>query len=162
MAVKLPFFISRSGRYEPIASVRFVVLFNIATLGFQSVSGIGTQRSVDYVSEGGRNDYPILIPKPQSEPHRLTFKRGYQMRKLSLTGLLSGYTGSQAIEAKGVLGTILVLDEGQEIKAIYSFISQGVVEWEVSDLDASRSAPLIETFTITHNGLKNIPVPSLF
>ena len=159
--MKLPFFISRSGHYEPIAALRFVVLFNTATLGFQSVSGIGTQRSVDYVSEGGRNDYPILIPKPQSEPPRLTFKRGYQMRKLSITGLLSGYTGSQAIEAKGALGTILVLDEGQEIKAIYSFISQGVVEWEVSDLDASRSAPLIETFTVTHNGLKNIPVPSL-
>lgn len=54
-----------------------------------------------------------------------------------------------------------MLDEGQEVKAIYSFISQGVMEWEVSDLDAGRSAPLIETFTITHNGLKNIPIPSL-
>jgi len=142
--------------------VRFVVLFNVTTLGFQSVSGIGTRRSVDFVSEGGRNDYPILLPKPQSEPHRLTFRRGYQMRRLNAAGLLKGIcSGSQAIEAKGALGTILVLDEGQELKAIYSFISQGVVEWEVSDLDAGRSAPLIETFTITHKGLKNIPVPSL-
>lgn len=161
--MKLPFFISRSGHYDPIVAVRFVVLFNVTTLGFQSVSGIGTQRSVDFVSEGGRNDYPILLPKPQSEPHKLVFKRGYQMRKVGLTGLLTGnYSGSQAIEAKGALGTILVLDEGQEIKAIYSFISQGVMEWELSDLDAGRSAPLIETFTITHNGLKNIPIPSLF
>lgn len=159
--MKVPFFIARSGHYDPIVAVRFIVLFNTTTLGFQSVSGIGTQRSVGYVSEGGRNDYPILVPKPQSEPHRLTFKRGYQMRKLSITGLLSGYIGSQAIEAKGALGTILVLDESQSIKAIYSFISQGVVEWEVSDLDAGRSTPLIETFTITHRGLKNIPVPSL-
>ena len=54
-----------------------------------------------------------------------------------------------------------MLDESQDIKAIYSFISQGVIEWELSDLDAARSTPLIETFTITHNGLKNIPVPSL-
>ena len=84
------------------------------------------------------------------------------MRKLSLTGLLAGYTGSQAIEAKKALGTILVLDEEQDIKAIYSFVSQGVLEWELSDLNAMRSEPLIETFTITHNGLKNIPVPSLF
>ena len=104
------FFISRSSHYEPIVSVRFIVLFNAVTLGFQSVSGIGTQRSVDFVSEGGRNDYPILIPKPQSEPYRLTFKRGYQMRKMSLLGLLAGYTGSQAIEAQGALGLILVLD----------------------------------------------------
>jgi len=160
--VKLPFFISRNGRCSPIPAVRFVVLFNVAALGFQSVSGIGTQRPADFVSEGGRNDYPILLPRPQSEPHRLTFKRGYQMRKLNAIGLLKGnYSGSQAIEAKGALGTILVLDEGQELKAVYSFISQGVAEWELSDLDAGRSAPLIETFTITHNGLKNIPVPSL-
>ncbi len=158
----VPFFIKRSSSCDPIVAVRFIVLFNTSTLGFQSVSGIGTQRSVEYVSEGGRNDYPILIPKPQSEAHRLTFKRGYQMRKASLMGLLSGYTGSQAIEANGALGLILVLDESQSIKAIYSFISQGVVEWEVSDLDATRSTPLIETFTITHKGLKNIPIPSLF
>ena len=157
----VPFFITRSSHYDPIVAVRFIVLFNAVTLGFQSVSGIGTQRSVDFISEGGRNDYPILIPKPQSEPHRLTFKRGYQMRKLSITGLLAGYTGAQAIEAQGALGLILVLDKGESIKAIYSFISQGVVEWELSDLDATRSTPLIETFTITHKGLKNIPVPSL-
>ncbi len=159
--MKLPFFVSRSSHYDPIVGVRFIVMFNVTTLGFQSVSGISSQRSVGFVSEGGRNDYPILLPKPQSEPHRLTFKRGYQMRRLSITGLLSGYIGSQAIEAKKALGTILVLDESQDIKAIYSFVSQGVIEWELSDLDASRSAPLIETFTITHNGLKNIPVPSL-
>lgn len=158
----VPFFVTRSGHYDPIVAVRFIVMFNAVTLGFQSVSGIGSQRSVSYVSEGGRNDYPILLPKPQSEPHRLTFKRGYQMRKASILGLLAGYTGTQAIEAQKALGLILVLDERQSIKAIYSFISQGVVEWEVSDLDATRSTPLIETFTITHRGLKNIPVPSLF
>ena len=157
----LPFFVKRSSHYDPIVSVRFIVMFNAVTLGFQSVSGISTQRSVDFVSEGGRNDYPILIPKPQTEPYRLTFKRGYQMRELSILGLLAGYTGAQAIEAQGALGLILVLDKGESIKAIYSFISQGVVEWELSDLDATRSAPLIETFTITHQGLKNIPVPSL-
>ena len=158
----VPFFIRRSGRYDPILAARFIVLFNTATLGFQSVSGLGTQRPVSFISEGGRNDYPILIPKPQTEPNRLTFRRGYEMRKLSLTGLLPSCVGPQAIEARGALGTILVLDEKQSIKAIYSFISQGVVEWEMSDLDAGRSTPLIETFTITHRGLKNIPVPSLF
>ena len=157
----LPFFITRSSHYEPIVPIRFIVLFNAVTLGFQSVSGIGTRRSVDFVSEGGRNDYPVLIPKPQTEPQRLTFKRGYQMRKMSLTGLLAGYTGSQAIEANTALGLILVLDRGESVKAIYSFISQGAVEWELSDLDATRSTPLIETYTIVHKGLKNIPVPSL-
>ena len=160
--MKVPFFVSRSRQDDPIAAIRFIVLFNTVTLGFQSVSGISTRRSVKFVNEGGRNDYPVLIPKPEAESFQLTFKRGYQMRKLSLTGLLSGYIGSQAIEAKGALGTILVLDHQQNVKAIYSFISQGVLEWELSDLDANKAAPLIETFTITHKGLKNIPVPSFF
>lgn len=161
--MKVPFFVSRSKPWEPIAGVRFIVMFNMSTLGFQSVSGIGTQRSVEFISEGGRNDYPILLPKPQKEPYRLTFKRGYQMRELTIANLLTGgLMGPQAIEAPRALGLILVLDERQEIKAIYSFMSQGVLEWEVSDLDASRSAPMIETFTIAHQGLKNIPVPNLF
>lgn len=161
--MKLPFFVSRSVRAAPLTAIRFVVMFNIYTLGFQSVTGISTERAVDFVSEGGRNDYPILLPKAQSTPHKLTFKRGYQMRKLTPLGVLAGsFMGPQAIEAQSALGTIIVLDEEQEIKAIYSFISQGVIEWELSDLDASRSAPLIETFTISHHGLKNIPIPSLF
>lgn len=160
--MKVPFFVSRSGHYTPISGVRFIVLFNMSTLGFQSVSGIGTQRSVDFISEGGRNDYPIMIPKPQAEPFRLTFERGYRMRELSITGLLSKYMGAQAIEANPALGLILVLDEQQEIKAIYSFISQGVLEWQVSELNASRTTPLIETFTVAHRGLKNIPVPNFF
>ena len=86
--MQVPFFITRSRQYDPIVAVRFIVLFNAVTLGFQSVSGIGRNQSVDFISEGGRNDYPIRIPKPQTEPHRLTFKRGYQMRKPLLLSLL--------------------------------------------------------------------------
>ena len=100
--MKLPFFVSRSGHYDPIVAVRFIVMFNVATLGFQSVSGISTQRSVGFVSEGGRNDYPILLPKPQSEPHRLTFKRGYQMRKPDRSvGRVYRHTGNRGEKSTG-------------------------------------------------------------
>ena len=64
----LPFFITRSSHYDPIVPIRFIVLFNAVTLGFQSVSGIATQRSVDFVSEGGRNDYPSSSLSPSPSP----------------------------------------------------------------------------------------------
>lgn len=162
--MKIPFFVSRSGSYTPFTSCRFLVLFGITTLGFQSVSGIGTKRSVTFVSEGGKNDFPLLIPQPQTDPLKLTFKRGYQMRSMSVLGALTGLSlnNSSAIEEPGNLGLILVLDDEQNIKAIFSFISQGVIEWQLGELNAQRSEPLIETFTITHKGLKNIPIPSLF
>ncbi len=160
--MKLPFFVSRSSKHDPLTSIRFLVMFNITTLGFQSVSGISKESSFEFINEGGRNGYQIMLPKPQNSPHKLTFKRGYEIHKLGIASLMGNYVGVRAIEAKGALGTILVLDEEQDIKAIYSFVSQGVIEWELSDLDASKSNLLIETFTITHKGLTNVPIPPMF
>mgnify|MGYP005819599571 CR=1 FL=1 len=57
----VPFFITRSSHYDPIVAVRFIVLFNAVTLGFQSVSGIGTQRSVDFISEGGMKEGNVMV-----------------------------------------------------------------------------------------------------
>lgn len=162
--MKLPFFVTTSSKKEVILSVRFVVLFGMHTLGFQSVSDIGKVSDVKFINEGGRNDYPLKLRMPQSTPHKLTFKRGYEMRKITLLDLVnpwSSFTDAQkTLEAKNSLGTILILNDHQEVKAMYSFISQGLIEWTLSELDAEKSAPLIETFTISHNGLKNLPIPS--
>lgn len=163
--MKLPFFISRSSNKEVLTSIRFVVLINIHTIGFQSVGGIGRSYDVDYITEGGKNDYPYVMKLPQTTPHKLTFKRGVVMKKFNILSLLKGSIGSldstTAITSRGSIGTIIVLGEKQEIKAIYGFISEGEAEWTVSDLDAEKASPLIETFTITHRGLHNIPIPSL-
>lgn len=150
---------------DPVVSFRFMVFFNEWTLAFQSVSGIGKTQDVQYFNEGGVNSHPIMLKGPQTSPHRLTFRRGIVIKTTLdhyakyiptlASGLLSG---ENALLNPNSLGLILVLDKDRTLKAMYSFISNGVVDWQVSDLDAMSNQPLIETFTISHNGLSNMSV----
>ena len=169
--MKVPFFVKASTLSNIPLSIRFVVLTGISAVGFQSVSEIGKTGDFSYIVEGGNNQYPYLMRKPQETPHRLTFKRGITLRGFSLAGAVASVAsggsplGDMSLDPlksmlkKGTIGTILVLDHGRNVKAIYSFVSQGIIEWSLSELNAQRSEPLIETITIAHNGLMSLPIP---
>jgi len=147
---------------EVIVAIRFVVLAGDKAVGFQAVSAIGKTGDFTYVTEGGNNQYPYLMRKPQESPHKLTFKRGVLLRKAGsgLGGRPQPLDPLRIIFERGTIGTILVIDQSVlDVRAIYSFVSQGVIEWSVSDLNAMQSEPFIETITIVHNGLMSIPVP---
>ncbi len=148
---------------EIILPIRFIVLFGIDVMGFQKVSGIGKQEDVEWVNEGGVNGHPIKLHTPHKSPHQLRFSRGVKMNSISLSNLLmSGGIKTNNYGQMGAssnIGTIIVLNAEKDVKAIYGFISRGVLEWEVNDLDAQAAQPLIETFTVAHDGLYNIPVP---
>ena len=160
--MKLPSFI-KSSKTDPVLSINFLVLFNVSVMGFQSVSGISCAQDREFIQEGGRNGYPIPLRIPRKDPYKLTFKRGYIIRNISLAGVLGVSNPFNNIEAYKDMATglILVLGSNREIKAMYGFISDGMLDWSVSDLDANTSNQLIETFTIVHRGLKVLPVPSL-
>jgi len=160
--MKLPAFISRS-KTSPVLSINFLVLFNTSIMGFQSISGISSSKEKEFIQEGGRNDYPIPLAAPRREPYKITFKRGYVIRSKSVANLLGVTNPFNNIDAwkDMATGLILVLSSNKEIQAMYGFVSDGMLDWSLSDLDANQSNQLIETFTITHRGLKNIPVPEL-
>ena len=167
--MKLPFIIPKLFKDDPVPAFHFVVMFNTHTISFGGVSGISKVQDVRYFNEGGRNDYPLIMKEPQHSPHLLTFTRGLHVRRASsallsfVPDIFSGLLDAQnALENPYSLGTIIVLDRDNEIKAIYSFISQGQVEWKLGDLDALTGQRLIEKCTIAHRGLVNIPVPTLF
>lgn len=147
-------------RAEPFAAINFVVILGTSILGFQSVSGISQKREMDYIVEGGRNGYPIMLKKPMSQPQTLTFKRGYRSRTLaSSIPFLDALIGDAFLDWPGAIGMIFVLGNAREIKGLFTFRSLGLVEWSMSDLDAQSSVPCIETFTIAHKGLENKPMP---
>lgn len=160
--MKLPSSISRS-KTSPVLSINFLVLFNTSIMGFQNISGINSVREKEFIQEGGRNDHPIPLEAPRKDPYKITFKRGYIIRSKSVADLLGVSNPFNNIDAwkDTATGLILVLSPSKEIQAMYGFISDGMLDWSLSDLDANQSNQLIETFTITHRGLKNIPVPDL-
>lgn len=147
---------------EIVTSMNFLVMLGMGLWAFQSVSEINNIKEVRYVSEGGRNDYPLVLREQKRSPHRLTFKRGRVAHISAGTSvvkdifdlLASGHIASSS----GSIGCILVMNPNRELKAMYGFQSMGMIEWSVSDLDAERSACLIESMTIVHKGLVNIPV----
>lgn len=147
---------------EIVTSMNFIVMLGVSVMAFQSVSEINNIKEVKYINEGGRNDYPLVLRDQKRSPHRLTFKRGRVAHISTGTSvardifdlLASGHIASSS----GSIGCILVMNPNREVKAMYGFQSMGMIEWSLSDLDAERSACLIESMTLVHKGLVNIPV----
>lgn len=158
-------FLSEKG--ETLIPIRFIVIFGIQALGFQSISGISKQTDVQYISEGGTNGHPIMLRGPQTSPHQIRFSRGIKLNTVGMSSVLKAATGRSVISfdnygplgSKANIGTIIVLGADKSVKALYGFISRGVTEWEVSELNATSNQPLIETLTVVHDGLYNIPIP---
>lgn len=160
---------------------KFIVTLNTFTFGFKSVSGLSVSRELRTIEEGGVNDHGILVGQPDNSSHTLSFSRGLMLRfpesvdKLTLAAALrlpgnsgmakllklmaSSSTSPQASLEKGpAYGTIMAYDRNGNLRGKYSFISFGITEWRVSDLDATDNGLLIEDLTIAHTGLKREPV----
>ncbi len=148
---------------EPVISCRFIVTFSNKfsgnaeyTFAFSKISGIGYKSNVRYINEGGRNNSPIMLRCPVTEGHHLTFERGLQIYTSNTGKSLIGANSRQVLFARHSQGEIKVIDVKKELKAVYRFTSQGIINWEVSTLDAMSNQPIIETFTISHTGLQNV------
>ena len=146
-----------------VTSMNFIVMFGPTVMAFQSVSEINLTKEVRYINEGGRNDYPLMLKEPKKSPHKLVFKRGRIASNSSISRDIFRNIGDVLVSkhimnSSGTVGCILVMNPNRELKAIYGFQSMGMIEWSLSDLDAERSACLIESMTIVHKGLVSIPV----
>lgn len=163
---------------------RFIVTLNTFTFGFKSVSGLSVSRELRTIEEGGVNDHGILVGQPDNSSHTLSFSRGLMLRfpesvdKLTLAAALrlpgnsgmakllklmasSSISPQASLEKGPAYGTIMVYDRNGNLRGKYSFISFGITEWRVSDLDATDNGLLIEDLTIAHTGLTREPLTVL-
>ena len=158
----------------------FIVTLNEFMFGFKSVSGLSIDRGYDFITEGGVNDHPVKVGRPTSnDGHKLTFERGLMIRvstvieraakaaaslipfnlprKAALMGL-SALNPQESLETGPALGTIQVYNRSNELTAAYEFLSLGMSEWSVDDLNADNGEILIEHITIVHTGLTRFPL----
>lgn len=157
----------------------FVVTLNEFTFGFQSVSGLSISKDVEYISEGGVNDHTIMVSKPTGQEHRLNFKRGMVVRSPTIVSrearaaaamipnnmgrkaallAVSSLDPQDALENGPAVGTIKVYSRERSLRALYSFLSLGMVNWSVDGLDAMSTGVLLEEIEIVHTGLVRHPV----
>lgn len=158
----------------------FIVTLNEFMFGFKSVSGLSIDKGYDFITEGGVNDHAVKVGRPTSnDGHKLTFERGLMirvstliegaakaaaslipdnlLRKTALLGL-SALNPQESLETGPAIGTIQVYNRSNELTAIYSFLSLGMSEWSVDDLNADNGEVLIEHITIVHTGLTRVPL----
>lgn len=139
---------------HPYLSNRFIVLMGPLVTSFQKISGIENVVEYDTYHEGGVNSYPHVFVKQKQEPSKLTFEKGYGI--MNPLSKLSGFRRELIQEITP--GTILLLDEKSSIVRMFAFIGAMPVEWRMSELNAQASELLIDTITIIHKGIKEVPV----
>ena len=162
------------------AGFNFIVTLNEFTFGFKSVSGISVIRQVTAIPEGGLNDHGIIVEEPNQNSFTLSFSRGLMIRYPQLVDatvrsaaaiipnpiarkaalvLAASSSPQEALEKGPALGFIHVYDRtNKRLLGLYSFLSLGISEWRVSDLDAENgSGLLIEDMTIVHTGITREP-----
>lgn len=159
---------------------RFIVTLNEFTFGFKSVSGLSVSRELRTIEEGGVNDHGILVGQPDTSSHTLSFSRGLMlhfpemmdkfavmaatltpgtgMARLLKLAMAASISPQATLEKGPALGTIIAYDRYGNVRGKYTFISFGITEWRVSDLDATDSGMLIEELTIAHTGLTREPI----
>ena len=126
----------------PIDGTKYFVILGTSVCSFSKISGIYL-RSVKTmgVNEGGMNE-PYIVEEPNSELNTLRFEKGF--------GTID------VLNMVNKIKTMLLLIKGRDnkIKGAYYTSRMIVKDITLSDLDAGKSAVLIQTMTISYTYLK--------
>lgn len=162
-----------------VQGFNFILTLNNFTYGFKEIVGFQIPRRVDYISEGGVNDHELMVEIPNDDRPTLTLKRGMMIRcnpiannlnrvlAASVKGNLARKAALMAVntmdpqatlEQGPAAGMIQVYDRSKRLCAMYTFVSIGMINWEVDDLNADDGGILIESVTIAHTGLTRVPL----
>ena len=138
--------------YRPPASFHFLVVFlDIPTVGndvlFQSVSGLSASIETENVKEGGENRFTHELPV-RCDYSDLVLKRGV----LSDSGVIGWLRGAfEGFSFRPCDLLVTLLNDAHQPLIVWKVVHALPKRWSVSDLDAERSAVLIETLELSYN-----------
>lgn len=136
------------GELELLTNEHFTVSIDNVLYGFARASNISAELEYEPISEGGRNQSPLLFRKPKSKPDVLTLERGVR--------LVNGAASiTLAVGAKLTSIIIGVTKEGVSCLK-YTFDEGIVTKVEWGNLDAMGHEILIEKVEIAHTGLQTM------
>lgn len=128
----------------PIGSMNYFVILGTSILSFSKISGINlyTNKTMA-VNEGGMLE-PYIVEEPNSELNILHLEKGYGT--IDVLDMIPN--------AKVMI--LIIKGQDNEIKGAYQTSRMMVKDVTLSDLDASRSAVLIQNMTISYTSLKSV------
>ncbi len=144
----------RAGGYYPPVSFHFKVEFinvgNDNDVRFQSVSGLSLEQEVEAIKEGGQNLFEHKIPG-RSKFSDLTLKRGLLLDS-DLIQWIKNALYDREYEPANM--NIHLLNEEHEPLMTWKVFKAWPKKWNVSDLNASENAVMVETMEIAYNYFK--------
>lgn len=128
-----------------VFNYRFQVLIENESLSFTRISGMGMERRVKILTEGGHSQGGSLDTIASKHPRTLRMESGvYGQDSSKLKNLRPGI-----ILPYGIIIIILGGDGKPSVK--YATGQAVVTKWKVSDLDAEQGKILVDTFEIAYN-----------
>ncbi|MDD3569869.1 MAG: hypothetical protein PHY44_02055, partial [Lachnospiraceae bacterium] len=129
----------------PIGSMNYFVILGTSILSFSKISGINLYNTKTMaVNEGGMLE-PYIVEEPNNELNTLHFEKGY-----GTANVLDMIPNAKAM-------ILIIKGQNNEIKGAYQTSRMMVKDVKLSDLDASKSAVLIQNMTISYTSLKSVP-----
>lgn len=134
-----------------ITNNQFKVTFGRECYGFSRISNLGAELEYDSITEGGRNESPLLFRKARSKHDVLTLERGVRTKRTVM---------DETYIRPGTLLKAVVIFIRMEQKTYrkYTFDEGIVTRLQVADLNALGNEILIEKMEIAHTGLYEIRV----
>lgn len=143
-----------SNRKQRVAS-RFVFLFGPLIGGCSKVKNIKKKMDRELYHEGGLNRKPVVLASPQKKLEQLVLEKGYikfnpSMLILSAESILDMHIFSP--------GTLMIMKNSYLPSRMFIFEEGIISEWSMVDLDAKSPELTLDSITIEHSGLVEVPV----
>ncbi|OEF97113.1 phage tail protein [Desulfuribacillus alkaliarsenatis] len=128
------------------------------TGSFSSIKRIERKIARETYAEGGRNYQPVILAKQQTELHQLVLEKGFVKINPLLTTMQAELLTSSHIFLPGVL---MVLDKNKMPTRMFVFENGIVSDWSMSDLEAKSPTIMLDSITVQHTGLVEVPLAGL-
>lgn len=139
-------------RSDPYSAYNFIIeIEGIIVGGFSEVSGLGIETEIEYVREGGANDFEYKLPKGTKYPN-VTLKRGitdYDIIWEWYNDVING-------KIKRKNGSIFLCNQIGSPLVTWGFFDAYPIKIDGPSLNATTNTVATETLTLAHHGLKKI------
>lgn len=138
--------------YPPVGfSFRLGLVGNGNDSSFQEVSGLYATMETTPITEGGQNLFVHKSPG-RMKFEDLTLKRGLMLWDSDISNWCwTQFSDGLRAKIKPRDVTLSLLDFENDAIMIWNFKNAYPVKWGVSDLDASKSAFVVESLVLTYN-----------
>lgn len=147
--------------YYPPTGFHFIVSFEprilgsypgIPDVGFQEVSGLTSEITIEEYREGGENRFAHRLPNPASYSN-IVLKRG----TLIGSSLIRWYKESVENFIFEPFDLIIILQDENHLPVLaWNVISAIPVKWEVSGMNAMESQVMVESVELSYQYFKGI------